>query len=73
MKFHFYHHRQSFNLDMQAEIPDHGVMGIYGPSGAGKSTLLAMMAGLVTVSYTHLDVYKRQLSLFLFEYSDRYD
>lgn len=48
MKFHFYHHRQSFNLDMQAEIPDHGVMGIYGPSGAGKSTLLAMMAGLVT-------------------------
>ena len=79
MKFHFYHHRQSFNLDMQAEIPDHGVMGIYGPSGAGKSTLLAMMAGLVTpdagqftlegaclfdrvkaVSYTHLDVYKRQ-------------
>lgn len=33
---------------MKAEIPDHGVMGIYGPSGAGKSTLLAMMAGLVT-------------------------
>lgn len=48
MKFHFYHRRQSFHLDMKAEIPDRDVMGIYGPSGAGKSTLLAMMAGLVT-------------------------
>ena len=30
-----------------------GLYGLLGPNGAGKSTM--------TVSYTHLDVYKRQL------------
>ena len=35
--------------------------GIIGRNGSGKSTLLQMIAGtLVPVSYTHLDVYKRQ-------------
>ena len=41
---------------------------IVGTSGSGKSTLLNMLAGLerptrgsIAVSYTHLDVYKRQV------------
>ena len=38
---------------------------IVGPSGAGKTTLLNILGGMDTltsgtVSYTHLDVYKRQ-------------
>ena len=35
-------------------------VGIVGPNGAGKSTLARLVNGLVPVSYTHLDVYKRQ-------------
>ena len=36
---------------------ENGIYGILGPNGAGKSTLM----NILTVSYTHLDVYKRQL------------
>ena len=32
-----------------------------GKSGCGKSTLLKLMNGIIPVSYTHLDVYKRQI------------
>ena len=35
-------------------------VAIIGTSGSGKSTLLNMLGGLDPVSYTHLDVYKRQ-------------
>ena len=36
-------------------------VAIMGPSGCGKSTLLHLLGGLDRpVSYTHLDVYKRQ-------------
>ena len=35
-------------------------VAVIGPNGAGKSTLLSAIAG--PVSYTHLDVYKRQVS-----------
>ena len=42
----------SFTLD------DGKFLIITGPNGGGKSTL----ARLITVSYTHLDVYKRQVS-----------
>ena len=43
------------------EIKDGSVFGLIGPNGAGKSTLLRCIA----VSYTHLDVYKRQASSFI--------
>ena len=33
---------------------------LLGPSGSGKSTLLNIIGGIDAVSYTHLDVYKRQ-------------
>ena len=33
------------------------IFGLLGPNGAGKTTLLSI---LEAVSYTHLDVYKRQ-------------
>ena len=43
------------------------IFGLLGPNGAGKTTLLSILEGLLrpergaaAVSYTHLDVYKRQ-------------
>ena len=36
-------------------------IAVAGKNGAGKTTLLRLLAGELTpVSYTHLDVYKRQ-------------
>ena len=36
------------------------ICGILGRNGSGKTTLLKLILGLIAVSYTHLDVYKRQ-------------
>ena len=44
-----FHAVQNANL----EVPARSVTAFIGPSGCGKSTVLP-------VSYTHLDVYKRQ-------------
>ena len=41
-------------------LPETGITALSGPSGCGKTTLLRVLAGLEPVSYTHLDVYKRQ-------------
>ena len=52
--------------DINLTIQRGEICCILGTSGSGKSTLLNMMAGLerpTTVSYTHLDVYKRQVVL----------
>lgn len=38
--------RSGFELDIAADIPLHGVTGVYGVSGAGKTTLLRCIAGL---------------------------
>ena len=42
------------------EVPKGQFLAIVGPSGSGKSTLLHLLGGVDPVSYTHLDVYKRQ-------------
>ena len=46
--------------DFCLDIEDKEFIILVGPSGCGKSTTLRMIAGLEAVSYTHLDVYKRQ-------------
>ena len=53
--------------DINLEIEKGQVVVILGPSGSGKSTLIRTInalepidEGTLTVSYTHLDVYKRQ-------------
>lgn len=38
--------RDSFALEVEAELPLAGITGVFGPSGAGKSTLLRCLAGL---------------------------
>ena len=38
--------RGAFNLDVDVEIPLHGITGVYGRSGAGKTSLLRCIAGL---------------------------
>ena len=49
--------------DVNLTIPQGQFVGIIGHTGSGKSTLIQHLNGLVTVSYTHLDVYKRQTLL----------
>lgn len=39
-------HRDAFVLDVQVEIPDAGITGVFGESGSGKTTLLRCIAGL---------------------------
>ena len=53
--------------DVSISIDEGKTLGVVGESGCGKSTLgrvilrlLEATDGQVTVSYTHLDVYKRQ-------------
>ena len=46
--------------DINAVLPGGKITVILGESGCGKSTLLRHVIGLSPVSYTHLDVYKRQ-------------
>ena len=52
---------------MSLNVPDGKIVTLIGANGAGKSTLMRTISGLVkaqsgsiSVSYTHLDVYKRQ-------------
>ena len=40
--------RPSFRLDVDIEIPLHGITGVFGRSGAGKTSLLRCIAGLET-------------------------
>ena len=53
--------------DLNFQVDSGRIYGFLGPNGAGKSTTMNIMAGClsategrVPVSYTHLDVYKRQ-------------
>ena len=54
--------------DFNLTVPKGSVYGLMGLNGAGKTTIIKHLAGFIkpdsgsvtTVSYTHLDVYKRQ-------------
>ncbi len=41
----------TFELDVDVDIPDTGVTGVFGPSGSGKTTLLRCIAGLDRSTY----------------------
>ena len=50
----------SFQLhNISFTLPKGYIMGLIGPNGSGKTTTIKLI--LNTVSYTHLDVYKRQV------------
>jgi molybdate transport system ATP-binding protein len=38
--------RSAFKLDVDLQLPGHGITAIFGPSGSGKTTLLRAVAGL---------------------------
>lgn len=52
--------RDDFHLDIDVEIPETGVTGVFGPSGSGKTTLLRCIAGLEPTS-DETPIHKRRL------------
>ena len=53
--------------DVSFSIKEGEIFGFLGPSGAGKTTTIKLLTNQLKpdpVSYTHLDVYKRQPILF---------
>ncbi len=48
--------RADFELDVDLEVPLHGITGVFGESGAGKTTLLRCIAGLERPSTGYLVV-----------------
>ena len=64
---HFCYQKPIFK-NTTMELPSTSFACIQGKSGSGKTTLLKLLifdlkldSGEIPVSYTHLDVYKRQL------------
>ena len=56
-----YKKQENYALKDFTTVLKHGeILGLLGPNGSGKSTLIKLLLGAITVSYTHLDVYKRQ-------------
>ncbi len=48
--------RENFALDIDTELPMHGITAVFGQSGAGKTTLLRCIAGLEDAATGHLVV-----------------
>lgn len=45
-----------FRLDVDLQLPGHGVTALFGPSGSGKTTCLRCVAGLEHASTGHLSI-----------------
>lgn len=56
IKFRFRLPRGDFNLEMDTEIPGHGVTAFFGRSGSGKTSLLRCLAGLESPPEAFLSV-----------------
>lgn len=48
--------REGFTLDVETDLPMHGISGIFGISGAGKTTVLRCIAGLEPADRSRLTV-----------------
>ncbi len=48
--------RGNFRLDLELQLPEHGVTALFGPSGCGKTTQLRTIAGLEQCSVGYLKV-----------------
>ena len=48
--------RDDFTLDVDLQLPMHGITGIFGESGSGKTTLLRCIAGLEQATTARLSV-----------------
>jgi molybdate transport system ATP-binding protein len=53
---HFKLDYPGFSLDVQLDLPGHGVTALFGPSGCGKTTVLRCLAGLTRASQGQLVV-----------------
>ena len=54
--------KRAFELDVDVDVPDTGVTGVFGESGAGKTTLLRCIAGLERSSHdTGLPPHRRNV------------
>ncbi|WP_315709389.1 molybdenum ABC transporter ATP-binding protein [Brenneria uluponensis] len=48
--------RPGFTLDVDLQLPGHGITAFFGPSGSGKTTLLRCLAGLERASVAEITV-----------------
>jgi len=46
VNIHFSSENGGFKLDIQAQLPESGIIGVWGASGSGKTTLMRCLAGL---------------------------
>ena len=47
----FHHDYPGFSLEVDLDLPGHGVTALFGPSGCGKTSLLRCMAGLTRAAH----------------------
>ncbi len=52
----FHLKRDHFVLNVDLQLPEHGITAIFGPSGCGKTTLLRAIAGLEFCDNGHLSI-----------------
>lgn len=48
--------RRDFRLDVDLDLPSHGITALFGPSGSGKTSVLRCMAGFERTAQGHLYV-----------------